>query len=144
MDQGSGESGDDTQPGFMENLERVLRMGQDNPQPVDLQDYEEDILIEDPELTAEASATPSAERSADSFAGQAASTGSLMDDYARIMSGFDGVDRDIVLTEGDGTDEPIRVIDLDQEEGTDYFEIVKDFDAGTAVVYSAIINRLDY
>jgi hypothetical protein len=36
------------------------------------------------------------------------------------------------------------MIDIDEKEGTDYFEIVKDFDAGTAVVYSAIINRVDY
>ena len=40
--------------------------------------------------------------------------------------------------------EPLEVIDLEEEEGTDYFEVVKDFDAGTAVVYSAIINRVDY
>ncbi len=40
--------------------------------------------------------------------------------------------------------EPLEVIQLDDEWGTDYFEVVKDFDAGTAVVYSAIINRVDY
>ena len=38
-----------------------------------------------------------------------------------------------------------EVIDLEMEEGgVDYFQVVKDFNAGTAVVYSAIINRLDY
>ena len=40
--------------------------------------------------------------------------------------------------------EPLEVIQLEEEEGTNYFEIIKDFDAGTAVVYSAIINRIDY
>lgn len=40
--------------------------------------------------------------------------------------------------------EVLEVFDLDELPGTDYFEIVKDFDAGTAIVYSSIINRLDY
>lgn len=39
----------------------------------------------------------------------------------------------------------IDVIDLDEEcEKPDYFEIVKDFDLGTAVIYSTIINRVEY
>jgi len=67
-----------------------------------------------------------------------------MDDYDRIMSGNREADHDIYRTDGDQMEGSLEVINLDQEEGTDYFEIVKDFDAGTAVVYSAIINRLDY
>lgn len=38
----------------------------------------------------------------------------------------------------------LEVIELGEYEGTNYFDIVKDFDAGTAVVYSAIINRTEY
>jgi hypothetical protein len=46
--------------------------------------------------------------------------------------------------EGESTTKPLEVVELDDEGGTNYFEIVRDFDAGTAVVYSAIINRVDY
>jgi hypothetical protein len=49
-----------------------------------------------------------------------------------------------VFAEGERRTEPLEVINLDEEEGTDYFDIIKNFDAGAAVVYSAIINRLDY
>jgi hypothetical protein len=136
VEQGSGESGEENQPGFMESLENMLRMGQENPQPVDLQDHEEDIFVEEyghaTEPVTETRVEP------------AILTGSVLDDYDQIMGGFNEVDHDIILTDGDNLGEPLNVIDLDQEEGTNYFEIVKDFDAGTAVVYSAIINRLDY
>jgi len=46
-DQGTDESGEERQPGFMENLEKILRMGQENPQPVDIQDHEENIFAEE-------------------------------------------------------------------------------------------------
>ena len=52
-----------------------------------------------------------------------------------------------VKTKGQMATEPMELIQLDDEhdqEDPDYFEIVKDFDAGTAVVYSAIINRVNY
>jgi len=38
----------------------------------------------------------------------------------------------------------IQVIELEEDSYVDYYEIVKDFDLGTAVVYSAIISRPDY
>lgn len=131
-----GESGDESQPGFMENLERMLRMGQDNPQAVDLQDYEEDIIVDEYDAAAETIPEPVAESLQPSR--------SLMDDYDRIMSGYSSADSDLYLSEGDNQGEVLTVIDLDQEVGTNYFEVIKDFDAGTAVVYAAIINRLDY
>lgn len=40
--------------------------------------------------------------------------------------------------------EIIDVIELDESSKPDYFEIVKDFDLGTAVIYSTIINRKEY
>ncbi|MCF8226635.1 MAG: hypothetical protein K9J30_12225 [Bacteroidales bacterium] len=43
-----------------------------------------------------------------------------------------------------GQEENIQLIDLDESFHPDYFEIVKDFDLGTAVIYSTIINRLGY
>ena len=54
-------------------------------------------------------------------------------------------------TEGEGvlsdTGEPadqLEVIELGEYEGTNYFDIVQNFDAVTAVIYSAIINRTEY
>jgi hypothetical protein len=44
----------------------------------------------------------------------------------------------------ESTSKPIEVIELEKEEAVDYFKVVQNFDAGTAIVYSAIINRLDY
>ncbi|MEN8201940.1 MAG: hypothetical protein ABFS28_05040 [Bacteroidota bacterium] len=140
VDKGTGESGDEARPGFMENLEKVLRMGQEDPQPVDIQDYEEEIFTEEYEAAAEPTSGPAAETVAE----PAFPSHSIMDDYDKIMGEFIEGGHDIFRTDGDNTDESLKVIDLDHEAGTDYFEIVKDFDAGTAVVYSAIINRLDY
>lgn len=140
VDQGTGESGEERQPGFMENLEKVLRMGQENPEPVDLLDHEEDVFAEEYDRVDEPLFGAGARGAAESKPAYR----SLMDDYDQIMSGSNEADQFRIIEDGDNLDEPLKVIDLDQEEGTDYFEIVKDFDAGTAVVYSAIINRLDY
>ncbi|HKK61417.1 MAG TPA: hypothetical protein VJ951_02585 [Bacteroidales bacterium] len=41
-------------------------------------------------------------------------------------------------------DNAIEIIDLESSDYPNYFEIVKDFDLGTAVVYSTIINRKEY
>ncbi|MDF1570329.1 MAG: hypothetical protein P1P82_01780 [Bacteroidales bacterium] len=38
----------------------------------------------------------------------------------------------------------LQVEELDESEHPDYFEIVNEFDLGTAVVYSTIINRKEY
>jgi len=52
---------------------------------------------------------------------------------------------DLIEAEGIPATEPLQVIEIDEDpEGRDYFEILDDFDAGTAVIYSAIINRIDY
>jgi len=135
VDKGTGESKEEARPGFMENLERILRMGQDNPQAIDYHDGEEDIFEAEYEPVSETISEPATEPV----------SRSIMDDYDRIMSsGSNEIDHDIFLSDGDQLGENLKIIDLDREGGTDYFEIVKDFDAGTAVVYSAIINRLDY
>lgn len=136
VNQEPGDSGEEAKPGFMENLERMLRMGQDNPQAVDYQDYEEESYMEESDPDTE----PVAELLTDSII----PSRSIMDDYDRIMGGFNEFDNDVMYSGEDLQEEPLQVIDLDQEEGTNYFEIVQDFDAGTAVVYSTIINRLDY
>jgi len=98
---------------------------------VDLEDHEEDIPVE--EKVEVPSSTPSSK------------AGGLMEEYEHMLaSRMEGIPGGIGLTEADMTTEPLEVIDLDNEGGTNYFEVVKDFDAGTAVVYSAIINRVDY
>ena len=68
----------------------------------------------------------------------------LLEEYERIVQRSQETERDIILADADAVSEPLEVIHLDDEEDQDYFEIVRDFDAGTAVIYSAIINRVDY
>ena len=119
---------------FMENLERVLTQGQEPTQVRDLQDYEVDLPAEE-----YVSDEPVEEVVHETRRGD-----SLMDKYDEIMRRNTGSDPDLMVAEGGIMEEALEVIDLDEHPGTDYFEIVRDFDAGTAVVYSAIINRLDY
>lgn len=130
-DGSSAAPGSEARPGFMENLERVLQMGQEEHEVRDLQDFEEDLPpeVEEPAQVIEESFNDMRNRP------------SIMDEYERIMNRNKDGDLDQMLA-GDGTEE-LELIDLDEITGTDYFEIVKDFDAGTAVVYSTIINRLD-
>jgi len=113
-------------PSFMENLERMLQMGQEQTGVTELQDFEEDLPAE------EVLTVPVVEQSTDDLR----SRPSIMDEYDRIMQRTN--DGDAISSDA------LELIDLEELEGTDYFEIVKDFDAGTAVVYSTIINRLDY
>jgi len=127
---------DEARPGLMENIERILRMGQENPQVTDMQDYEEDIAFEE--------SRPVASLNSELVAETIVPSRSILDDYDRIMNSMSGVDYDSSFADGDHLDDALEVVDMDHEEATNYFEIVKDFDAGTAVVYSAIINRLDY
>ena len=53
---------------------------------------------------------------------------------------------DLMAAEAIRTTDPdaIEVIDVEELPQADYFEIVKDFDLGTAVIYSTIINRKEY
>jgi hypothetical protein len=130
------ETSDENQPGFMENIERILRMGQENPQVADLQDYEEDIVFDEPKPVASLNSELSAETAVPSR--------SILDDYDRIMNSMNERDNDASFADGDHLDGSLEVFDMDNEGRANYFEIIKDFDAGTAIVYSSIINRLDY
>jgi len=40
--------------------------------------------------------------------------------------------------------EPLEIIELDEDGGVDYLEVIREFEVGKAIVYSTIINRLDY
>lgn len=133
----SGETGSKSQPGFLENLEKVLKMGQEGPEVVDLQEYEEDLTGEEPGMTAD-------ETIQQSVAETARTTPTFMEEYEHILNRLQNRESDVILAEADGITEPLEVIHIGEDEGTDYFEIIKDFDAGTAVVYSAIINRIEY
>ena len=125
---GSGAPESAARPGFMENLERVLTMNQEQAEVNNLQDFEEDLPEEE---------VYTVEESHDDLR----SRPSIMDEYDRIMNQRQEGD---LSTEGGLTDGALEVIDLDETQGSNYFDIVRDFDAGTAVVYAAIINRLDY
>lgn len=51
-----------------------------------------------------------------------------------------------IIAEAERTtsEEAIEVIEVEDISYTDYFKVVEDFDLGTAVIYSAIINRKEY
>lgn len=120
-------------PGFMENLERMLQMGQEPVAVTELQDFEEDLPPEEVPV-----------QSTEKEHSDLRSRPSIMDEYDRIMNRTKDGELESMMEGGQYSINALEVIDLDDAEGTDYFEIVKDFDAGTAVVYSTIINRLDY
>jgi len=137
--QGTGEGVSETQPAFMENLERMLSGGQGNQEVTDLQEFEEDLPAEE-----EAEPGYAAEP-----AGETRQTSYLMDDYERIMHGNDQEEADISTIGALNTEEmnmidPLELVELDDEPGVNYFEVMDGFDARAAIVYAAIINRIDY
>lgn len=127
----------DAKPGFMENLENILKMDQEDPVVTNLREDEEDLPHEgetEPELVGRG---PVMEETPEKSA--------YMEEYERILHRMESGETLDAEREGrESSDEPLEVIDLDQDEGTDYFNIVRDFDAETAVIYAAIINRVDY
>jgi hypothetical protein len=127
--QGSGsvEEGAESGDGFMESIERVLRMGQEDPVVMELQDDEADI----PEETTT--------ESDDQLKKPAFS-----EDYEMMLERLQNRGSEDFLSESSITTEPLELILLEDEQETGYFEIIEEFDARTAVVYSAIINRIDY
>jgi len=133
-DGGSGAPGSEARPGFMENLERVLQMGQEQTEVSDLQDFEEDLPPEEvvPVQAGEESHSDIRNRP------------SILDEYDRIMNQAKDGELDFMSGAGELSGDSLELVDLDEMRGTNYFDIVRDFDAGTAVVYSTIINRLDY
>lgn len=129
---GSGEKGRTRVGGFFENLEKAFQMGQEEQVVLEFDESEEDMSPEESDYE------PGV---ADDRSPQ---TSSLLDEWERYMDKPRSVDSGISLSASDLTTDPLEVIDLDDQEGTDYFEVVEDFNAATAVVYAAIINRIDY
>jgi len=124
-----------SKPGFLENLDKMLKMGQEDPSVMTLQDYEPDLMEADEELDSEVETE---------VYGMSNEAPSLLEEYEELLKKRGGSVVEAMQYDGSNFTDQLDIIDLEDEEGTDYFEIIKDFDAGTAVVYSAIINRLDY
>jgi hypothetical protein len=129
------QSGKKAKPGFFENLEQVLKMGQEDPVVMDLQGEESDLQVEredaDYEYVNEESSIVDGAPSLD-------------EDYNKMLQGRARMSFDEMPAEGVSDLNPMEVVDLEESDDPDYFEIIKDFDARTAVIYSAIINRLNY
>jgi len=149
----SGSPAGKSRPSFFENLEQVLQMGQEQPVIRDLKDYEEDLPEEEPSLAFEAensSLARVAEEPSPSYA--AGDTGmdlrnrpGIMEEYERIMKRGMVDSMDPFSAEGASSSEALEVIELDEEyPDTNYLAIIRRFDPGTAIVYSAIMDRLDY
>jgi hypothetical protein len=128
-----GGTGD--KPGFFENLDQVLKMGQENPVFVDLRDDEPDLNVEAEEPVYEDIKMDQ---------GITSEAPSLMEEYERLLIGRGGSLLEAIQMEGERSTEPLELVELDEMEGPDYFRMVSEFDAGTAILYSAIINRPDY
>lgn len=128
-------TGSQSRPGFFENLEKVLAMGQEEPRVVDLEAYEEDLPAE------EEVPDPAPE---DSQLGFNMREGGIMENYERIMNSSRDEEDAIYMSEGREMTDQLEVIDLDLVTEQENFDFVKNFDARTAIVYSAIIDRLDY
>ena len=127
------EGGGAAQPGMLENLERFLSGGQPEPTIVDLPDYEDDLPAEEvePEFR---EAAPVAE-----------APQGILAEYERLMSKKSVAEIDAMMEKGPEDIDQLEIIELGEEEkGTNYFEVIDNFDAGKAVVYAAIINRIDY
>ena len=130
-DEGSDTPESQARPGFLENLERLLQVGQMETTINHLQDFEEDISFEEEEVEVE-------------HAPELLKAPNIMDEYERIMNRSTDGEMDLIDSEGERMTETMEGAGMDYESVTDYFQIIKDFDVGTAIVYSTIINRLDY
>lgn len=81
-----------------------------------------------------------------SYDGDSATSG----DYYNEFEGYYDSDKqkslDAIIEEAERStsDEAIQVIEVEDISHPDYFKIVEDFDLGTAVIYSTIINRKEY
>jgi len=128
-------AGKGAKPGFLENFDQVLNMGQENPVFVDLKDYEPDLMVEAEDSEYE-----------DIKKNPGVKTGalSLMEEYEKLLIGRGGSLLEAINMEGERSTEPMELIELEEMVGPDYFRLVNDFEAGTAILYSAIINRPNY
>ncbi len=130
------DTGRQPQGGFMESLEKVLKMGQEDPVVMDFQEQAADLYGEEVMGYEEPVPEPSPIGAGD--------IPTFQEEYQQILDRLNSRESEVFLPQVDGNSEPLEVIDLEEQEGIDYFKIIKHFEAGTAIVYSAIINRVDY
>jgi hypothetical protein len=131
--QGSvGSLGNSGGSGFMANLERVLNMNE-GPMMAEEEPFEEELVVEQ--------STPA---EVDKSYINMKQRPSLIEEYSRIMHRNADGEMDLTETEGEGVTGSMEIVDLDYVPGTDFSELIRNFNAAKAVVYSTIINRLDY
>jgi hypothetical protein len=142
-----GEGGGKPQSGFMDNLEKVLAsLGQEEPGIAEPREQEPDLAQD--EFLFGPSVEP-VKQQAQEFEQipefePAEEPAGLTGDYELVFGEKAENESGEFMEEGEKATGPLEVIDLDTVEGVDFFRVIKDFDAGTAIVYSAIINSLDY
>ena len=130
-----GEPGSSSQPGFLENLERALSdLGREETAVVELKEDEPDLVAE--EAAYEPFREYLAEKEQEAYERYGPSREYMVPETEQYM--------EPVFAEGETENGELQVVDLDKQEGVNYFDVVRNFDLGTAVVYSTIINRLDY
>ncbi len=81
-----------------------------------------------------------------SFEGDSATSGNYYNEFEGFYDAEKEENLESIIEEAERStsDENLEVIDMDDIINPDYFEIAKDFDLGTAVIYSTIINRKEY
>jgi len=129
---GAGSLGNSAGSGFMANLERVLSMNE-GPMMVEEEPFGEELVFEQPKPDEVVSSSNDMKQRP-----------SLIEEYSRIMHRDADGEMDLAGMEGDVGKGSMGIVDLDYVPGTNFSEMIENFDAGKAVVYSAIINRLDY
>ncbi len=144
---------------FLEKLEEQFGNFADEARGSLQEEVDEEVYVTGQEAEEEAAAfeeTPAAEASRSAEEQAAPSYEFAWNDPANVYSQYEGYydldekDKsdydDLKASEARRTndEDEIRVIDMDEDSYVDYFEIVKNFDLGTAVIYSTIINRKEY
>ncbi len=81
-----------------------------------------------------------------SFEGDSAISGNYYNEFEGFYDADKKENLESIIEEAEKStsEENLEVIDMDDFTNPDYFEIAKDFDLGTAVIYSTIINRKEY
>jgi len=121
-----------TQPGFLENLERVFNTSLLEQPPADLEYDVEEIPVEEPVYEEPTPVT-------------ASEPITLMEEYEQMLKRRHGDNyAEMLLSDSDTLPEPLEIIELDEEEETDYFKVIQGFNLGAAVIYAAILDPVDY
>ncbi len=148
---------------FLEKLEEQIGAFSDEARGTQLETDDEEVFVTDQgmeedgdELTEEFAEAPAAEASRSAEEKAAPAYEFAWNDPSNVYSQYEGyydLDEreksdyeDLKSSEARRTtdEDEIKVIDMDEVSHVDYFEIIKDFDLGTAVIYSTIINRKEY